>query len=568
MTRAAITAAGFALLVGVFAHGISAKHRTTPNPIQVENALPGTTAWARTEYSGIQLYGTQISGAPGDEIDLHVSTASRYRIVVYRLGWYGGTGAREVACLPTCDLDEQGHVQTGADPITVEPQRANWSVTDVLHTDPHWTSGYYLVEAVATNTSNIGRIGATYFVLHQPTTAPPTQILVQVPVNTWEAYNNWGGRSLYNFPGPRAYRVSFERPFGDQAQSPLWWEYQLVRFFEREGYDVSYQTDIDTDANPSSLLQHRLVIDAGHDEYWTLAMRNAFDAAAAGGTNLAFMGSNDSYWNVKYEDGGQTIFTYKSTYDPNPDPTQKTAMFREIGRPECALEGVNNVSVTVLDHALDYTVTNDGATDPWLAHTGLSSGSSLVGIVGREHDELNTSGVGCVHPGLKVLFHYDGGGIDQNGDAVRFTAPSGARIFASGAMQFSWALDDWRTDGSIGPPNPITPWRGIPADPRVQQFVRNMLDDLTRPQPPARVYRAADPNGIRIRTGWPADPRIVSRLIYRLHNSDPPQLVCSGKVPCIVQRATVPGTYIYEAMYVDAWGGVSAPVFSTPWTKH
>lgn len=571
MTRAAVIAASVALLVGVFAHAISAKHRTNPNPIQVENALPGTTSWERTDYGGIQLYGTQISGAPGDEIDLHVSSTSRYRIVVYRMGWYSGAGARQVACLPACDQDEQGHVQTGADPMTVQPQRANWPVTDVLHTDPQWTSGYYLVEAVATNTSSLGRIGETYFVLHQPSDQTPSQILVQAPVNTWEAYNNWGGRSLYNFPLPRAYRVSFERPWGDQAQTPLWWEYQLVRFLEREGYDVSYQTDIETDANPGSLLQHRLVMDAGHDEYWTQAMRDAFDAAAAGGTNLAFMGANNGYWNVNYEDSSQTIFTYKSTFDPNPDPAQKTAMFREIGRPECALEGVANDTLVTLDHPLDYLVTADGASDSWLANTGLRAGSRVAGVVGREHDELSTSGLGCSHPGLKVLFHYDGGGIDQNADSVRFTAPSGARIFASGAMQFSWALDDWRSEGRIGPPNPSTPWRGIPADPRIQQFARNMLDDLTRPQPPLTVYREAvpdDPTSIRIRTGWPNDPRVVSRLIYRTHDSDPPQLVCSGKVPCIVQRATVPGTYVYEAMYIDQWGGISAPTFSAPWTKY
>ena len=49
-------------------------------------------------------------------------------------------------------------------------------------------------------------------------------------MNTWEAYNSWGGGSLYPFTGPRMYRVSFERPFGYLAQSPFWWEIQLVRF--------------------------------------------------------------------------------------------------------------------------------------------------------------------------------------------------------------------------------------------------------------------------------------------------------------------------------------------------
>src|SRR5207249_4475868 len=85
-----------------------------------------------------------------------------------------------------------------------------------------------------------------------------------------------------------------------------------------------------------------------------------FESALAAGTNLAFMGSNDAYWNVKYEDGEQTIFTYKSTYDPNPDPAQKTAMFREIGRPECLLIGGQHADIRALGHARDYSVTRAG----------------------------------------------------------------------------------------------------------------------------------------------------------------------------------------------------------------
>src|SRR5205823_802943 len=182
------------------------------------------------------------SALPGAAIELHVSTAARYRIVVYRLGWYGGLGARQVACLPSCEGDEQGRTQLGADPPSVQPLRANWSVTDLLRTDPRWPSGYYLVEGLLTSGADAGRVGTAYFVLREPQSATPSRTLVQVPVNTWEAYNGWGGRSLYNFGsvgGDRAYRVSFERPFDHQASSPLWWEIQLVRFLEREGYDVS-----------------------------------------------------------------------------------------------------------------------------------------------------------------------------------------------------------------------------------------------------------------------------------------------------------------------------------------
>jgi hypothetical protein len=539
---------------------------TTPNPIVVENAKPGTTAWQGRLYGGIELYPTEISAAPGDEIHLHVSTNNRYRIVVYRLGWYGGTGARQVACLPSCTSDEQGRWQTGADPPSVQPARANWAVTDTLQTGADWVSGYYLVEAVATSSSPIPLVGTAYFILREPELAQPSQILVQVPVNTWEAYNDWGGRSLYNFISDRAYAVSFERPFDNQAPSPLWWEIQTVRFLEREGYDVSYQTDVDTDADPESLQLHRLVIDNGHDEYWTLATRAAFDAALAEGTNLAFMSSNDAYWNIEYRDDRQTIFSYKSTYDPNPDPTKKTAMFREIGDPECLLIGVQHDDIRVLSHPLDYTVTAVGAADPWLKGTGLNAGDVIAGVVGREHDTL-TGYPGCLHPGETVLFHYDGQGVDINADATRYTAPSGARVFASGAQEFSWALDSYRTDDIFAPRVPVGADRSAVVDSRVQQFMRNALDDLTRPAPPAALLLSRAPGGVRIRTGKPLDPRVVGRLVYRVRNQDPAVLVCQGFVRCVVPRVTAPGKYHFEVDYVDTWGRTSAPALSPFWTK-
>jgi hypothetical protein len=549
-----------ALLLGLHANAEAAP---SPNAVARENALPGTSSWQRPLDGDVLIYGSEISAAPGDLLEFHVSTPFRYRILVYRLGWYAGAGARLMDCVPSCAGDEQGRVQAGADPAVAQPLRANWPVTDVFSTGLDWTSGYYLVEAEATTGSGAGHVGTTYVIVRQADDALPSQILVQVPVNTWEAYNSWGGNSLYTVP--RAYRVSFDRPFDAQAASPLWWEIQLVRFLEREGYDVSYQTDLDTDVDVGTLVRHRLVIVAGHDEYWTLAMRDGFDNALAAGTNLAFTSSNDAYWNVRYEDGGRTILTYKSTYDPNPDTTQKTAMFREIGRPECLLEGVQHADIRILDHPLDYTVTAAGASDPWLAGTGLRAGDRVVGVVGREHDSLAPY-PGCAHPGQTVLFHYEGSGGDLPADAVKYTAPSGARAFASGAQEFSWALDGWRADDTIAPAAPVSSDRGAPADPRIQQFMRNALDDLTRPAAPVQVVRHRVGDLIHVSTGRPLDVRVMGRIIFRQRSGDTPVLVCSDRGSCLVPRVTEPGTYRFAAEFVDAWGRASAPTYSSAWS--
>ena len=531
------------------------------NPVQAENALPGTTAWNRFANNYSFVYASQIGIAPGDELDFHVSTPYRYRLEIFRLGWYGGAGGRLVACSPSCAGDEQGSIRGGQDPPSVQPLRANWPVTDVVHSSPDWVSGYYLAEAVQTS-GFAGTVATTWFVVRQAADATPSQILVQVPVNTWEAYNDWGGRSLYNFVSPSASRVSFLRPFGGNAQSPLWTELQLVRFLEREGYDVSYQTDADTDADPAGLARHRLVIVNGHGEYWTMRQRLGFDSALAAGTNLAFMGANDAYWHAEYEDGRTTIHTEKSLYDPNPDPTMKTAMFREIGRPECLLEGVQHTNFTVYDHPLDDTVTAQGAADPWLANTGLTAGATIAGIVGREHDALAP---GCAPKSTVVLFHYTGVDQPQDSDAVKYTAPSGARVFATGAYLFTLALDGYRSTDWLGPAFPVGADRNVPVDPRVQQFMRNVLADLTSPQAPAFVRVGLQGGRLRVGTRPPGDPRIVSRVTYRVGLPDgAAQLVCSGPAPCFPPPAP-PGLYRFDVSFVDRWGGTSAPTSSPPY---
>jgi hypothetical protein len=536
--KAVLIAAGAVLLCSAFVRA--------PSPVQVENALPGTTAWQVHVGGSVDLYASPMSSGPGEVINLHVSASDRYRLAVYRLGWYGGAGARLVACLPACDVNERGALQ---------PQRAGlgggaagWAVTDTLQTGADWTSGYYLVEALLAN----GGAATTFFVLHQQADSPPSQIVVQVPINTWQAYNTWGGASLYNFLGPRSTAVSLERPLGFLAQSPMWWEIQLVRFLEREGYDVSYQTDLDTHVDPASLLRHRLVIDAGHDEYWSSVMRDGFESALAGGTNLAFLGSNDGYWNVRYVDDNRTILSAKSMYDPNPVLREKTAMFREIGRPECQIMGVQHTWFAPLPRSLDYTVPAAAANDPWFAGTGLNAGDTIAGVVGREHDVLNPFPDSCIHPGLSVLFHYDGGGVDQNADAVRFTAPSGARVFASGAQQFSWALDDWRSDGSLFPEPPVEPWRVVPVDPRVQQFMRNALNDLTRPAPPSGLTVAIAGDRLQIAVAPATDRRILGFGAF-VRSKGRWMRICVGITSC--DGAVPPGRRAMRIVAVDfdAW---------------
>jgi hypothetical protein len=300
--------------------------------------------------------------------------------------------------------------------------------------------------------------------VREPAGQHATALLV-APVNTWQAYNPWGGKSLYDFQSTNnvpAVKVSFNRPF-HPAHTSLEYDLDVVRWLEREGYDVSYTTDVDVSLDPSSLLAHTLVMTAGHDEYWTKEQRDAFEAARNAGVNLAFMSGNTAYWQARLEDGGRTLVEYRDAQaDPVTDPSLDTVQFRQLvpPRPECTLLGVeyNGGQISGIPN-YDLPVNPSALGNPWFANTGFTSSSVVQQAVGYEWDQIIS---GCNPPGAKLTtyFHYDGA---HPSDVVSYTAPSGAIVFSAGTLGFDTALDNY-SDGVV--------------DTRLQQFMRNAMADL------------------------------------------------------------------------------------------
>jgi hypothetical protein len=453
--------------------GDAAAVRLGASPVAAENARRGTSAWRLREARGraIAGYSSRVSVAPGGTLELHVSVAprQRYRVEVYRIGWYGGSGGRLIGCTPSCTTDRSGGTFSVPAPDAASGLlRANWPVTDTIPVATDWVSGYYVADLVLTRARG-GRRGAWIPFVVLATPSRRSAILVQAAVNTWQAYNRWGGRSLYwNHTGVGDDHVSFDRPYdqrgappyaGRRANLPQAWEFPLVRFLERFGYDVSYTTDVDTDTTPDELLRHRLVMTAGHDEYWTKTMRDAFEEARDHGVNLAFMGANTGYWQMRYADDRRTIVEYRTgDRDPEPSMALKTVRFRDLipPRPECTLLGVQWLGIGVGD----YAPVIGTPLDPWFKGTGFTAQTVLKGLVGYEYDTIVD---GCKTPPLTHLFHYSARN-NPNADSVRYTAPSGARVFSSGSVWFAAALDPLYGRG----------------DPRLQRFMRNALTDLTR----------------------------------------------------------------------------------------
>ena len=317
------------------------------NEIVGENLLPGnpSSEWqvAGAGDPSIQGFPTDLSVNQGDSVSFKVdldATAPEFHIDVYRLGWYGGDGARKITTIgsgqttstdqPACLTDEVG-LDTGL------VDCGNWSVSGQWTVPVDAVSGIYIARLVRDDTQGASHVP---FVVRDDDGT--SQLLFQTSDTTWQAYNQYGGNSLYGGTGPgtggnsdgRAYKVSYNRPLtvrGNAPEDSLFnAEYPTVRWLERNGYDVSYMTGIDTDRAGAELLEHEAFMSVGHDEYWSGPQRANVEAARAAGVHLAFFSGNEVFWKTRWEstiDGTgtshRTLVAYKEThnYPNNPDPS-------------------------------------------------------------------------------------------------------------------------------------------------------------------------------------------------------------------------------------------------------
>jgi hypothetical protein len=417
------------------------------------NARLGTLPWQISNpaiHHEIEGYASDASVERGESISLFVSTADRtYSMEIFRLGWYQGQGGKRM--LPS--IRRPGRKQ----PIPTPDQdtgivECKWTDPLVIRTsDPRtgepWPSGVYLVKLSGSPSKKQSYITFVVRDDHRH-----SDILFQTSVTTYQAYNRWGGHSLYT--KPRSFRVSFNRPYrnGYGSGDFLFWEYSLARFLEREGYDVTYTTDVDTHAHGELLPQHKAFLSVGHDEYWSWEMRDNIEAARERGVNLGFFGSNIGYWQIRFEpspvtgQSNRTIVCYKNpAKDPmagDPDPRRRrltTTRFREspVNRPEDTLIGV------MYDKALARADIVVQQPSSWVFEgTGVDQGDRLPGLLGYEADRM----FGHAPPGTVRIAHspYDGDDTTLYADMTVYRWPSGSRVVATGSMQWNWGLDESR----------------------------------------------------------------------------------------------------------------------------
>jgi len=464
------------------------------NPIALENAKPGDSGWrlerprvvAPYRSPAIEGYMSHLSARAGESVDLCVSMnpAGTFTCDVYRLGYYGGAGARKIRSYGP----RAGPVQV--DP-PVGPKRGRdcqWEPSLTIDIGADWLSGVYLAKLSAD-----GPDGAQSFAVFVVRDDRRADFIFQCSDFTWHAYNRWPDHfSLYDDGKTGWYwgggvQVNFNRPYGLYCQGFvdgrgalgagefLLWEYPLAYWLEQHGFDVTYISNLDTHRDPAGLDRAAGFLSVGHDEYWTIDMFRHVEAAIARGLSVGFFSGNAVC--------GRIILGADAA-----------------GRPDRAIERIGVFgppggthefdSMASLRHERPYANELIGAhstgpvtggadwvcrmPDHWVfAGTGMKAGDGIPGLVGWEWH-----GDPAPIPGLEIVASAPTQSAPSQPNGGEFTAtvypgPHGNFVFNASTI--------WWGDGLSAPPGYSRPAvyttpRG--PDPRVQQITRNVLERM------------------------------------------------------------------------------------------
>jgi len=460
---------------------------TPPNAIVAENCLQGNppSDWDITAGTGtgdltIVGFATNISFNVGQTVTFKIQTdATAYQLDIYRMGYYGGNGARKITTIQPSATLPQTQPACISDPTTGLFDCGNWAPSASWTIPTSAVSGIYFARVERLDT-----LGASWIYFIVRNDASKSDLLFKASDTTWYAYNAWSGNSLYQGgPGTnpgRAYKVSYNQPIWypdrgvtDYSTSGVFnSEYPMVRWLEANGYDVTYSTSVDSDENGSLILNHKVFLSVGHDEYWSGGERTNVEAARAAGVNLAFFSGNEIFWKTRWEnsiDGTstpyRTLVCYKETeanakIDPTPTwtGTWRDPRFSppsDGGRPENELSGtifmVNGPTANSIGVPAAY-----GADRFWDNTTIEGSAPGTVATfamrsLGREWDEDLDNGfrpAGLIDLSLATTavstllldYGYTYGPGTATHSLTLYRYSSGALVFGAGDIQYSWNL--------------------------------------------------------------------------------------------------------------------------------
>lgn len=452
----------------------------------------------------LEGYSDQLSYEAGDTVNLHISTTTRrYDVEVARVG-----RTRDVV------FRREGITGTRHPvPRDAASHGCRWPVELRIPVEACWPSGYYQVLLKGGGRPELQ--GEAYFVVRSRRPGHDSRILLQLCTNTYNAYNTWGGSSLYS-GRPRGTRVSFDRPHagfvpGDRFTSKYsgWknWEQPFVAWAESAGYRLDFAVNSDLEFRPDILRRYRLVLSVGHDEYWSAPMRDHLEAFIRKGGNAVFFSGNTCFWQVRSEDRGRALVSWKMDFDKDPiyatqDRRLLSGMWSNtlVRRPENELLGV---SFAYGGYHRFFEFGGDGCytihrPEHWIFEgTGLQTGDRL----GERHKIVGYECDGCqfaIEDGLPKPTHRDG---TPENFQILGTAPAWLSARDSSLTFVSEALYGKGTKRRVDQPGSCvlgsytnggtvvttgcTEWvRGLEGrDPAVERITRNILNRLSREEP-------------------------------------------------------------------------------------
>lgn len=491
------------------------------NAIVCENSKAGTpmSDWfAPSAYGDIKGFPAQTSVQAGETLQFKVQSPTAYKVSVYRLGHYGGDGARLMSTAAQAAQTYPANFPQGGSPHSCTTKAStglvdcgNWPVTSTWTVPSDAVSGLYIA-----NFDQADGNGVMPYPFVVRSDSSHSDIVVQTADQTWQAYNNYGGQDLYDGAGPapdgRAYEVSYNRPMDIGGENGIYGsEYQMISWLERNGYDVSYMSGIDMSTKGATQLQnHKVFMSSGHDEYWTQdQFTNALNARHAG-VNQTYFSGNEVFWKTRLApsiDGAntanRTLVCYKETKlsfpQPNgiPDPSGIwTGTFMDPasstnGRPYQPQNQVTGSLFSVNGYRSD-AITVPGAFAKmrlWRGTTvaNLTSSQTATFPVGTLGYEWDSDVEDAARPAGQIAmssttvdindgkYRLDYGNTYGNGTATHSLVAfrdqiSHALVFGAGTVQWSWGLTNMPT----GNPDDAV----VTEDKRMQQATVNIFADM------------------------------------------------------------------------------------------
>ena len=447
--------------------------------VRLDGAKGFRSAW-------IEGYCSKQSVLAGESLDVMVSTKpeEKFTLEIFRMGYYGGRGARLMTTLGPLPGKTQPDPPVGEKRL----RECRWEPSVTLKIPTDWRSGVYLGRLATVPASADKPYWQSYVVFIVRDTRR-ADVLFQCSDNTWQAYNPWPDKySLYTDPrGAHALdlSVSFDRPYGKYAQifdhplsvgsgEFLLWEFPLAYWLEEHGYDVTYCSNSDC-LDPAQITRCKTLLSVGHDEYWDVRQYDAVKQAIADGVNVLWLCGNSVFGVTPFSNAADgranRILTRTGIYggltdaEVNEQKNVFTDQWRRTGPDESLIIGAR--SIVPFNGGGDWICTRP---DHWIfAGTGMKRGDAIPGLVGWEHH-----GAPAKLPGLEVVAEgtvWRGGVNPAHWTATIYPGPK--KNFVFNAATIFWA------QGLASPPGHILPWshwsRPHGPDERVQRITENLL---------------------------------------------------------------------------------------------